>query len=134
MNEINRSLFSGCVEYEELCGEIIVGDKLSDEAIKILGTLSEAEATCNKIPKTITNTENLSENESDSRSSSSDLFSEAVTTWNQMTQSLPSLLSDVISRLKSSKLSQPKILTGTVLVLLEVKVEIEIHVAIKVLL
>ena len=51
-----------------------------------------------------------------------------------MTQSLPSLLSDVISRLKSSKLSQPKILTGTVLVLLEVKVEIEIHVAIKVLL
>ena len=120
------------MEYEELCGEIIVGDKLSDEAIKILGTLSEAEATCNKIPKTITNTENLSENESDSHSSSSDLFSEAVTTWNQMTQSLPSLLSDVISRLKSSKLSQPKILTGTVLV--EVKVEIEIHVAIKVLL
>ena len=133
MNEINRSLFSGCVEYEELCGEIIVGDKLSDEAIKILGTLSEAEATCNKIPKTITmNTENNTENESDSHSSSTDLFSEAVTTWNQMTQSLPSLLSDVISRLKSSKLSQPKILAGTVLV--EVKVEIEIHVAIKVLL
>ena len=83
-----------------------MGNILSEEAVGILATLSKAETACNKLPLDMLESPTTEE-------SFSTLFSAAVNMWNQMTQSLPSALSDVIIRLKNHKLSQPKLLKGT---------------------
>ena len=92
-------------EYDALVKEVSAGNVLSEEAVEILATLSKAETACNKLPQTISG---------NPQKEGICLFASAVTMWNEMTQSLPSALSDVIVRLKGHKLAQPKLLQGTV--------------------